>query len=486
MMNYSGKSFSEMVSYKNPDKLPTQFNLSEKSWDLLATNNRIDVLEGTARSSKTVSGLIKFGIRVNMSNHTQHFIAAADAVVARRNLVDSKLGLLDSFSGFIEEGKDTKKGNHLIFRDSKGREKYIYILGYKDSARWKQVLGSTMGCGFIDEINTANQDFINEVLRSFASNMDDYYLCATLNPSDPNDAIYKTFINKSRPLKKWSPFVPTSIIKELRKSKELIKGAIYWHYNFYDNPIMTDDKIEQWKSFYSHGSFFWQTKILGLRWIAEGSVFAEYLNDNYIATPKMFIAKDRYGREVTALVKYAIGIDIGSNTSGASKSVVTMTGFTQRYKDVIFMNAIECKSTRSDALVNEWVSIIKSYYDLYDRKIEGIFVDGYGVSQLIMNELYDKLKLNGIFLYVDKAEKFGEDAGRKERVHLMHLLIGQKRVWFYDREIMNRFKQLRYDPKQAGYVEDKNQVENDYWDSACYTITHRVLEIKAGGNYGTA
>lgn len=484
-MSFNGVSITEMFESKNPNKLPTQFSLSEKSWDLLYTKSHIDILEGTARSSKTVSGLIKFGLNVNLSNHTQHFIAAADAVVARRNLIDGKLGLADSFAGFIREGKDTKKGNHLIFTDSRKVEKYIYILGYKDSARWKQVLGSTMGCGFIDEINTANADFINEALRSFASNMDDYYLCATLNPSDPNDLIYSTLINKSRPLKKWRPYIPSSIIKELSKSKDIIKGAIYWHYNFYDNPIMDDEKISGWKAFYAEGSFFWQTKILGLRGIAEGSVFAEFLNDSFMATPKDFIGVDRYGKQQSTLVRFALGIDIGSNTSGASKSIVTMTGFTARYKDVVFMNAIECKSTRSDALVQEWVEIIKAYYEIYDRKIEGVFVDGYGVSQLIMNQLYDKLKLNGVFLPVDKAEKFGEEAGRKERVHLMHLLIGQKRVWFYDKEILNRFKQLRYDTDQLGYVEDKNQIENDYWDSACYTVTHRVLDIKAGGNYGS-
>ena len=95
-------------------------------------------------------------------------------------------------------------------------QKIIYIFGFKDKARWKTVLGSTVGGGVIDEINIADMDFINEIYRALAS-VDNFWIGATLNPDNPDKEIYKRLINKSRPLKKYLNDIPPSILKELAK-----------------------------------------------------------------------------------------------------------------------------------------------------------------------------------------------------------------------------------------------------------------------------
>lgn len=75
----------------------TAFKFSEKSLDLIACPSRIDIAEGTARSSKSTSVMFKLGLKVNMSNYNQFFIAGSTSGVARRNLIDNRNGFKDMF-----------------------------------------------------------------------------------------------------------------------------------------------------------------------------------------------------------------------------------------------------------------------------------------------------------------------------------------------------------------------------------------------------
>ncbi|MDY0183940.1 MAG: hypothetical protein RBR39_11625, partial [Proteiniphilum sp.] len=237
------------------------FTFSQKSFDMIMCPSTFDLLEGTARSSKSTSVMFKLGLMIEQSKQNQFFIAGTTAVVARRNLIDNKNGFLEQFKGCVKEGTNPRYGSHLLFIDSKGMQKIIYIFGFKDKARWKTVLGSTVGGGVIDEINIADMDFINEIYRALAS-VDNFWIGATLNPDNPDKEIYKRLINKSRPLKKYLNDIPPSILKELAKEKP-IPNAIYWHFNFNDNPAMTPDKVNRFKQMYPSDSFFFASKILG-------------------------------------------------------------------------------------------------------------------------------------------------------------------------------------------------------------------------------
>ncbi len=62
-------------------------------------------------------------------------------------------------------------------------------MGYGDKKKWQKALGGQYGCLYIDEINTADIDFVREA----AMRCD--YLMATLNPDDPSLPVYKEYIN---------------------------------------------------------------------------------------------------------------------------------------------------------------------------------------------------------------------------------------------------------------------------------------------------
>ncbi len=453
---------------------------SEKSWDLFKYPSRIDIAEGAARTSKSTSIMFKFGLHVDQSDYTQFFIAAQSSVVARRNLVDNPNGFMDMFDGYVTDGKNPKIGNYLRFIDSKGIEKFIYVFGYSDSARWKQVLGGTSGGGVIDEINTANQDFINEVFRSFAS-IDNWWLGATLNPDNPDLEIYNNLINKARPLKKWVKDIPPSIIEELKKVKPM-PGAVYWHFNFSDNYLMTDDKIDAFKSLYPPDSFFYRSKIMGERGVSEGVIFGKYLNDSFFSEDieVVYEGKKQVMNEIdyyllsNQYIYYSFGLDLGNNEL-KNGTILTWSGITRGYKERHVIDVYECTSTETNALVNEiclkiveWTNMI---VDL--GKVTGLFVDGYGAIAIMIPTIRKRLKSLNINIKTNLAIKFGDDGGRMSRMLLYLMLINQKRVKYNRtpgcKKLFKNLCKIVY--ADDGLPLDQNKIENDYYDSDCYSMT---------------
>ena len=73
---------------------------------------------------------------------------------------------------------------HILFHTS-GGDKIIFVVGYGNKRKWKDALGGQYGCLYIDEINTADIEFVREAA------MRSDYLMATLNPDDPGLDVYK-------------------------------------------------------------------------------------------------------------------------------------------------------------------------------------------------------------------------------------------------------------------------------------------------------
>lgn len=77
-------------------------------------------------------------------------------------------------------------------------DSWITLTYQKDNKKkWKKALGGQYGCLYIDEVNTADIDFVRE------ASMRCDYLMATLNPDDPTLDVYKEYINCSRPFRPW-------------------------------------------------------------------------------------------------------------------------------------------------------------------------------------------------------------------------------------------------------------------------------------------
>ncbi len=249
----------------NKDTMP----LSPKYIDFCntVTGVDVDILEGTTASGKTTVGAgVKFMRMVSRSNKKLHIIAAKTTGVAEKNILNPDYGILDIHSNaeYYGNGDKSDKIPHIKFEG-----KIIYILGYDNKEKWKMALGGQYGCVYIDEINTADIEFLREVSSR------NEYMMGTLNPDDPSLPVYDEFINRSRPYKKYKADVPLEIMEDLEKVEPTPKWR-YWFFTFNDNLSLSPEEIEKKKRSVPKGTKLYKNKILGLRGRATGLVFPNF------------------------------------------------------------------------------------------------------------------------------------------------------------------------------------------------------------------
>ena len=175
-----------------------KFPLSQKYRDFIRSIQGVtaEFLEGTTASGKTTVGAgVKFMYMVSASPKRLHIIAAKTTGIAEKNIIQQENGILDLHRNavYCGNGDRNNKLPHIKFEG-----KLIYVLGYDNKDKWENVLGSQFGCVYIDEINTADIDFVREI-----STRNDYLL-ATLNPDDPSLPVYREFVNRSRPCARYA------------------------------------------------------------------------------------------------------------------------------------------------------------------------------------------------------------------------------------------------------------------------------------------
>lgn len=245
--------------------MKNSFPLSQKYIDFINSVNNVtaDYLEGTTASGKTTVGAgIKFMRMVSASRKKLHVIAAKTTGKAEETIIQQDNGILDLHSSarYFGNGDKDNKIPHIKFED-----KIIYVLGYDNKDKWQMALGAQFGCVYIDEINTADIEFVREI-----STRNDY-LMATLNPDDPSLPVYQEFINRSRPYKKYACDVPAEIMEEL--IEDPVPKWRYWFFTFRDNLSLSDEDINRKMLAAPKGTKLYKNKILGLRGRATGLVF---------------------------------------------------------------------------------------------------------------------------------------------------------------------------------------------------------------------
>lgn len=289
------------------------FPLSQKYIDFCNTVDNVDAdfLEGTTAAGKTTVGLgVKFMRMVSRSRKKFHIIAAKTVGVAEKNLINQDNGILDIHRDAFYFGNGDKdyKIPHIKFED-----KIIYILGYDTKEKWQLALGGQYGCVYIDEVNTANIEFVREV-----SARNDY-LMATLNPDNPDLPVYKEFINRSRPYKKYEKDVPREIMSDL-KERHNPKWR-YWFFTFKDNKSLSDKDIQKKIDSVPLGTKMYKNKILGLRGRATGLVFPNFERTKHV------IKRDKAKKY--NFIKFSAGLDTAYSSKSPDTIAMIFQGITE-------------------------------------------------------------------------------------------------------------------------------------------------------------
>lgn len=316
--------------------------LSEKYKAFLRCNAPVEFLEGTTAAGKTTVGLFKFMLKVAESSKKLHIIAAKDTGTAEKNIINKGLGIIDDFGMLAEyNGNGTKddKIPHILFHTSNG-DKVVYVMGYGDKKKWQKALGGQYGCLYIDEINTADIEFVRE------SSMRCDYFMATLNPDDPNLDVYKEYINCSRPLPEWEQDTPQEIKEELKEEPK--PGWVHWFFSFDDNAGLPEEKKQRIIQNTPKGTKIWKNKIQGLRGKATGLVFPNFSRKQHGVTAEW--AKQQMVAGKLKFKKFTCGLDTSYSSKSPDTIAMLFQGITEDRKLITLAEKVYSNKDLSEPL----------------------------------------------------------------------------------------------------------------------------------------
>lgn len=423
-----------------------KFPLSQKYIDFInSTNVSAEFLEGTTASGKTTVGAgVKFMRMVSASSKKLHVIAAKTTGKAEETIIQQDNGILDlhNNASYYGNGDKDYKLPHIKFED-----KIIYILGYSNKDKWEMALGAQFGCVYIDEINTADIDFVREI-----STRNDYLL-ATLNPDDPNLPVYKEFVNRSRPYKKYAKDVPPEIMAEL--IEEPVPNWRYWFFSFADNMSLSPEIIEKKKAAAPKGTKLYKNKILGLRGRATGLVFSNFERAKHIRTKewaKQFLNQDR-GKE--HFIQFTAGLDTAYSQKSPDTIAMIFGGITNngkyiRLDEKVYNNAeLQTPIAPSDT--------VRNFIDFLDRNKDewglarNVYIDN--ADQATITELNKYKRLNGCIYNFNNAWK------ETKIIDRINLMIGWLAQGYYF--ILDHCTHSINEMECYSWLEDKDNTPED-------------------------
>lgn len=378
--------------------MKSSFPLSQKYIDFINTVDNVDAdfLEGTTASGKTTVGAgVKFMRMVSRSTKKLHVIAAKTTGVAEKNIINQDNGILDIHRNarYFGNGDKDYKIPHIKFEG-----KIIFVLPYDNKDKWSMVLGSQFGCVYIDEINTANIEFVREISTR------NEYLMATLNPDSPDLPIYKEFVNRSRPYKKYEKDVPPEIMKELKE--EPVPKWRYWFFTFYDNKSLTEEDIKKKKRSAPPGTKLYKNKIEGLRGKATGIVFPNFDRKKHVVS-KAWVKQEMAAGRI-AFKRFTCGLDTSYSQQSEDTIAMIFQGITEDRRLITLAEKVYSNKDRAIPIAPSDTAVKFVEFLERDRQEWGfsknVYIDC--ADQATITELRKYKRLNGcLYNFLDSYKR---------------------------------------------------------------------------------
>jgi hypothetical protein len=437
---------------------------------LIQHNGRFDILEGTTFSGKTTVGFgVKLMLEIIKSKEKFHGICGQTMGVVEKNILNSERGICNVWGDYVEynpRGKGNIRLPHLEFRQTDNSVKIVYIFGYDDATRWKHALGGQLGCLGVDEANIADMDFLREA--SIRQN----YMLWTLNPDNPDLDIYQEYINTARPLQQYAKDYPQEILQALTLPH--IQGRTHWYFTFHDNIACTPEKRQQIIANAPVGSKLYKNKILGLRGVGEGALYANYMANALVPAD---------GFNYKALVEVMCSVDMGSATGDDTKhahTIATVAGLTKAGRVVV----LKCKVIDSidlSSVVQQVDALCMPYWSDYWTKFSKIVID-YGDSGGLLVRSWKALtRFKNVS--IRPARKSGKVAGYPKEITLVtraqlkaQMLMHNALLWSTD-AIDSYNAHLNILSNDIGAELEQSNIANDYADSLTYILTENWVKV---------
>lgn len=432
-------------------------NLDLTSRDMYLLNSRAKVqfCEGSFASGKSYMQGIAFYFRVfsaprdaklfvlagQSQNWVERYLADASSIV---NLFDLKYSAAGN-------------GGARITVETPTGLKYIYVVGYSNVKTWKSVLGLNLRGFLIEEINTADMDFVRQCFGRIARFEDAFMYCNS-NGSYPDNPVYTEYLDRCRPITAHSPMIPEGTLEAMMTHPNPNADWEYLFLHFSEAAFHSAKvKSNMWEV-HPEGSYDYKIYTLGERGLATGAVFAKLLTPDIVDIPKKKL-------NFQALRSVDVGVDVGNE----AKTIFTIVGYTQNRRTGVVLESHECDGLTHDDIVKDLNAFIGKWHTIFKDRIKYCWVDD-GLQHLV-RKIGRELKFPKIKTHYCKKPPI------VERVQLLQQLMLQKR-WIFLEESTETVKMLRKiitDGK--GGVLDNNDPWNDYLDSMWYCMTPYMNNI---------
>jgi len=355
--------------------------LLEKHRDLIKDRSQVIFCEGVTNASKSFIIGIAFILRImtEPDTRTQFVLAGASVPVLERMFIQNEASFYNIFKPICEYTAAGQGGARIIVNG----KKTIYLVGYDNKKRWQNILGLTIHGFNIEEINIADDEFVSEAfIRTFRNGG---WMYASCNGGDPDIPVYTDYMNKGRPLPKYSEQIPKETWKEL-ESQEPDPSFRYYFFTFDDNPTMTIAERTSLMNNTPKNSYQWKTKILGIRGIREGAIYADYMDK-----AKNIVKLDMLNGDMDFLKPRGIElITVGQDVGGTDNNVFTLNVFTRGFREYIVVDMLEFNDANHDEIWQKFSEWFRPYWEKYSMFMKGVFIDS--AAKIMRLTMDDRLK----------------------------------------------------------------------------------------------
>ena len=429
--------------------------LSRKNKRFLKYKSKVDILEGTTASGKTTVGAVKFLQNISKSKMAHHLLAGRDVGTVEQNIINADLGIKDVYGKLVEyypHGHGKHSQPHILFHTKNG-DKIIHVIGYNDVSKYKSILGSQMGCIFIDECNKSQMSFLTQALMRF----NDYCLM-TLNPDNPDLDIYKLVINRARPLEDMTDDVPAELLAELNEPEE--PGWVWWYFSFNDNLGLSEEKIKIIKAANPPGTADYKHYVQGLRGKASGIIFENFGKDN-ICTKKyakeILENKKKNKRTEEYFIRFSAGLDTSYSSKSDDTIAMSFVGITNLGK-IFILDEQTYNNKNSKQILAPSDTVIKYIEFLEKNRKE------WGFARDVYIDSADQATVSEFIKYKNKNGSVYNFNGSFKKIEII-TRIQQQTQWisqgyFYVvedcKEYQKELSVYSWDEKKENKPEDKN------------------------------
>ena len=210
------------------------------------------ICDGAVRSGKTTCMSLSFiAWAFSRFNNRSFAICGRTVTALKRNVIDSLVAILPSL-GFECELKATQ--NYLDVT-CKGRKNRFYLFGGKDEASASLIQGITLAGVLLDEVALMPRSFVEQAMARCSINGSKFWF--NCNPEHPYHWFYREWILKADE-----------------------KNALYLHFTMDDNPSLSKEIKNRYKSLYS--GVFYERFVLGKWCAAQGLVYPNFNEKKHI------------------------------------------------------------------------------------------------------------------------------------------------------------------------------------------------------------